>query len=113
MIARQRIIPILLILAATLATFAPVIRNVFVLWDDPETISQNPRIATPSVQGVAYYWIHSAAGLYVPLTYSVWAALATLHRLGVTAPDPLVFHVASAAFHAISALLVYAILRRL
>jgi hypothetical protein len=113
MIARQRIIPILLILAATLATFAPVIRNDFVLWDDPETISQNPRIATPSVEGVAYYWNHSAAGLYVPLTYSLWAALAAVHRPGVTAPDPLVFHAASAALHAISALLVYAILRRL
>src|SRR5580765_6278950 len=110
MTARQRIIPILLILAATLATFAPVIRNDFVLWDDPETISQNPRVAAPSLEGVAYYWNHGAAGLYVPLTYSVWAALAAVHRPGVTVPDPLVFHAASVAFHAISVLFVYAIL---
>src|ERR1700750_1999319 len=103
----RRIIPILLILAATLATFATVIRNKFVLWDDPETISQNPQLTPPSWQGVAYYWTHGDPGLFAPLTYMMWSALATISR------GPAIFHAYILALHLAASLTVFALLRTL
>src|SRR4051794_40461475 len=94
----RRIIPILLIIATTFATFSNVLRNDFVLWDDPETISANPHLNPPSWQGVAYYWTHGDPGLFAPLTYMMWSALATISR------SPAIFHAYNLVLHVAAAL---------
>jgi tetratricopeptide (TPR) repeat protein len=49
-------------------------------------------------------------GIYVPLTYTFWSGLAAITR---GTPNPHAFHAANVALHAIAAVLVYALLRRL
>ena len=53
--SRRTLIP-LLIIVVTAATFARVIGNDFVSWDDRDTIAQNPRLNPPSLHGAGYYW---------------------------------------------------------
>jgi len=107
-----------LVFAVVLAAFAPICRHEFVAWDDDRTIQHNPRIQSPSFGNAAYYWLHQHLGLYIPVTYSVWSAVASLAQ--VRDPDvdpgtldPRFFHAASVAIHGIGALLVFAILQRL
>lgn len=107
-----------IILAAVVLTFLPVYRHAFVAWDDERTIQENPRIQHPSLQNVAYYWSHPHLGLFIPVTYSVWSAVASLAQVrgaGVEAGtlDPRIFHAVSLALHTVNALLVYGLLRRL
>lgn len=110
-------LPVLLIVAATLAAFAPVVRHEFVAWDDDFTLQLNPRMRNPSVENMAYYWRHSFMDLYVPVTYTVWSGLAFVAKAIGTpgpdgSPDPRIFHAASILVHAINATLVFWLLRR-
>src|SRR5206468_3998587 len=60
--------------------------------------------------------VNHAYGLYVPLTYSLWGALAAVAQTGDGSArelNPSVFHCANIALHALSSLVVFAILRRL
>ncbi len=98
---------ILILVVATGATYWQAARWEFTLWDDPDTISANPRLHPPSVANAAYYWRHPAGGLYVPVTYTFWSALATLGM------HPAIFHGANVFLHVIAVLLVFSILRQL
>lgn len=111
-------LPVLLILAATLVVFGPIVKHQFLAWDDDFTLELNPRMRQPSVENMAYYWRHSFMDLYVPVTYTVWSGLAfvakAIGRPGPNgAPDPRFFHAASILVHALNAALVYWLLRRL
>ena len=105
------------LIALTLGTFARAVRNEFVGWDDPNTISSNPRVNHPSFDSIAFYWAHSDGGLYVPFTYTLWIALAAIARVrgagGSVALNPWIFHSASVVIHALGVMLVFSILRRL
>src|SRR6185312_3258202 len=112
---RSRYIP-WLILTLTLLVFAPVCRHGFVEWDDNFTIERNPLIQHPSLPNVLHYWTHAFMDLYVPVTYTAWAAIAQLSRLlsGPEAPlNARLFHTASVLLHAFNAVLVFWLLRRL
>jgi hypothetical protein len=107
-----------LVLLVVLGVFAPICRHEFIAWDDDRTIQHNPRIQNPSLENAAYYWRHQHLGLYIPVTYGVWSLVATVARIpgdGAEsgALDPRFFHAASVALHALGALLVFAILRKL
>ncbi len=115
--ARQRLFPILLIVI-TLLVFGRIATHDFTYWDDPGTIFQNPRLNPPTLQNVLWYWSHAELGLYIPFTYTVWAAIASFARLD--APDqynialnPWLFHGVSILVHAGSGLVVFQILRRI
>ncbi|HVT87289.1 MAG TPA: hypothetical protein VHD56_00400 [Tepidisphaeraceae bacterium] len=103
---RQRVIPLLLI-AITLLTFALVLRNGWVIQDDPEWIANNPRLHPPTFENFAYWWTHSMQGLYVPGTYSLWFALAAMGG-----PHPVIFHLGSLILHVVSVCLVWDILKK-
>ena len=113
-----RFIPYLIALA-TLVVLGNLCRHEFTFWDDNYNVWQNPRFNPPTIAGVAWYWKHFANGLYVPLTYTVWGALANVGYLDqpneLGAPlNPYVFHTFSVLLHvAGTALLVYAIVRRI
>jgi hypothetical protein len=90
----------------------------FTAWDDPSTLAANARLNPPSLKNVAYYWTHCERGLYTPLTYTAWSALASVAQSGLpnsfgTGLKASLFHTANVLLHVLSALLVYAILRRL
>lgn len=122
----------LLLAAATIVAFGRVVTHEFTIWDDPHTIAQNPSFRPPTVAGVLDYWrlfepptaetgqvVHHAYGLWVPLTYTVWGALAAIAQVrdpsaaGGVELNPYVFHAANVALHAGSALLAFHLLRRL
>ena len=108
--------PILLL--AVFLAFARICDHQFLGWDDDSTIQFNPRISEPSLQNVLYYWTHPHMDLYVPVTYTIWSAVASADRAftgrGLEGPlDPTWFHVVSVVAHLINTLLVYELLRRL
>lgn len=102
----------LILLLLTLLTFAPILRHDFVDWDDPDTIRDNPRFRPPTMASLVEHWREPSAGLYVPLTYTMWGLLATVGYRN-EAMHPLVFHAASLLLHVASTLIVYGLLRRL
>ncbi|MDB5319537.1 MAG: hypothetical protein JWN40_1168 [Phycisphaerales bacterium] len=112
--ARSLLYPALIALAC-LITFAPILSNGFVSWDDYETISRNPRLNPPSTEALVYYWRHPHMHLYAPLTYTVWMTLAAVAHAGVnTGPISAgLFHAASLILHILASLVVFALLCRL
>jgi protein O-mannosyl-transferase len=102
---------ILILVGATIVTYAPIIGNDFVSWDDPDTISGNPRLSPPTIESVGYYWRHAAGGLYIPVTYTYWGMLAIPGREDAAA-NPRIFHAGSVLLHVVNTLLVLAILRQ-
>jgi hypothetical protein len=105
----KRAVPILLLILITSATFARIAENQFVEWDDYASIAENPQLRPPSWSGVAYYWTNrdQAGGLYIPLTYTYWSALA---EIGLR---PSIFHVANLVLHISNVLIVFDLLRRI
>lgn len=94
--------------------------NGFTSWDDPHTLWMNPAFNPPTFDKVMAFWNPKSpeAGLWVPVTYTVWGALAHLGWLAEPGAwgerlSPMVFHAASLIAHIASTLLVFAILRRL
>jgi hypothetical protein len=106
-----------LLIVATAVVFGRIVTHEFVGWDDPDTIAVNARLRPPSWQGVAWYWTHPAHGLYVPLTYSAWSALATVAQTRTAQAsielNPWLFHAASVLVHICCAATVMDVLRRL
>lgn len=115
----SRLHPILIagLIVLTLLAMGPVVSNEFVSWDDYETLRDNPSFNPPSLAGLLRCWKEPFMSLYVPVTYTGWAALATIAQ---TEPDdtgtrlnPYVFHAASLAVHVATVLIILALLRRL
>jgi hypothetical protein len=107
---RSSWLPQLCILLLTLATYWPVVRNDFVDFDDPQWISGNSLLVNDPAGAIRYYAMHPIEGLYVPLAYVWWGALAAVSSRPL---DPAIFHAGSLLLHAVNVLLVYLILRKL
>lgn len=110
----------LLIVIATFAALSPVLAADFTNWDDPHTIAANPLLNPPTLASLATFWnpAKPQASLYVPVTYTLWSALAAVAYVPTPDPNgvhlnPLVFHAANLALHASAALVAYALLKRL
>lgn len=93
----------------------------FTGWDDPHTIWENKNFLPPSVESVMEYWDYRkpAAGLWVPMTYTIWGILAAFaynpKSLGPRGEQisPFPFHAMSLLVHVVTVLLVFVIIRRL
>jgi hypothetical protein len=111
-------IAVLALIIVTVATYGRVCENQFTWWDDPRTIHHNPRFNPPSGKLIRETWVKPVDGLYVPVTYSYWGALAFLAEedgtdaLGIHL-NPRVFHAGSLALHVLSVLVAFAILKLL
>ena len=108
--------PAALLVGAVLVAFSPAIVAEFVTWDDRHNLFGNERMNPPSLEGVRWYWTHPYKDLYVPVTYTVWSALALIAE--TSTPDALggrlnayVFHLFNVLLHATSALAAYAVLK--
>jgi hypothetical protein len=109
----------LLVFLITVAVFARLTLCQFSWWDDQETIHQNAKLNPPTWSTLGYYWTtageHETMGLYVPVTYTVWAALAKIaHRDHADAEgislNPAIFHGANILLHALTAVIVFRLL---
>lgn len=104
--------------ALTFLFLGPTTTFKFVRWEDPSYISRNASLAPPTLASVAKHWDPRRAhhGPYMPFTYTVWAALASIARQSVdgqAVPNPRVFHIANLILHVLSVSVVFVILIRL
>ena len=110
-----------LVVAVVAVVFGRTAFHRFVLLDDDTNVYRNRLVNPAQVENLPRIWAAPYNKMYIPVTYSAWLALAAIGRVeaGEERPrafaglDPTPFHVTNVALHALSALLVLAILRRL
>jgi len=95
-----------LVVAVTLALFAPIVGHEFVVWDDADFVYANPRLFPTTPARVAQLWTEPNA-----LTNTTYLLLSALPASGTI--DPRAVHAASLVLHAASALAAWALLARL
>ncbi|MBN1671435.1 MAG: tetratricopeptide repeat protein [Kiritimatiellae bacterium] len=110
----HRLLILCLLIALVGVVFLPVLGHEFVLWDDDVNVYANPNLHPVTGAGVARFWARAYMSLYIPLTYSVWAAAALVSQGRAPVPRPLapgVFHGVNLLVHLGSVVLVFGILR--
>lgn len=112
------LLAVLLIIVA--AVYARVCTFEFLpFWDDDTNIHRNPLYAPLSWESIVLFWKGPFQQLYIPVTYTAWAALVALSRIvaGTTVAfgpiNAVIFHGANLLVHLLSVAMVYQILRRL
>lgn len=109
-----RLLPICLLLLTVAILFSPLYSAEFMALDDAQTVYRNRRINSPTWSSIRAIWTTTAAGLYIPVTYTIWAGLSLLSRaifpLEPTV-HPTIFHTFNVLTHAATCVVVYRILR--
>jgi len=105
-----RLSPIVLVVLIG-ACFAPVLRAHFFAVDDGPNIILNPNL-TSGWAGIRAIWTAPYEGMYIPVTYSVWAVVGkfALGADGLLSPYP--FHWVNWSVHLLNSWLVFLLLRR-
>ena len=113
--ADRRALAVVVLLA--LAAFAPVLGHDFLSWDDTTYLVANPALRSPTLANLAAIWRDPDPGLYVPVPYTAWWAIARVAAVddgtGHSTLNPYLFHAANWLLHATAAGLTFALLRRL
>jgi Flp pilus assembly protein TadD len=78
-----------------------------------EHVVRNPDMNPPTFAAAERYWAKPYFGLWVPVTYTVWIGAAAIAPKHGELLDPAIFHALNLAFHALAAILVFLIVRRL
>ena len=98
----------LVLVAVLLVVWSPVIDHDFVAWDDALHVYDNPRFHPVTWAHVGAFWREPYEHLYMPVTYTLWAALASLSQHMVPGPFvPGLFHTVNLLLHLGSTLMVY------
>ncbi len=112
--------PVILLLLVTAAAYWPTFGNGFVRLDDHVTVYENKLLLHLNYNGFCSFWTGGSAGLYVPLSYSLLAAISVFSRAGPVngqeppwAFKPGPFHAVDLLLHLASVAVVYALLLRL
>lgn len=113
-----QILLIAMLTAATLIVFLPVCGFDFVNWDDGGNVYDNPYLNPPLLENILFFWQGPYQGLYIPLTYTVWLAVAWISQKPGSAGqvelmNPRFFHAANLILHIASVIVVFYILRLL
>jgi len=115
--ARRWWLVALLLVASVVAVFGQVCGHEFLVWDDTWHVTENPHLDPVTSSGVGQFWRRPYWGLYIPLSYTFFAAEASIARLplpdGGSGPNPIVFHLGNLVLHVACVWLVFTILRRL
>ena len=93
----------------------------FVEYDDDIHVYANQFLNPPSLQGLGHLWREAYKGLYNPLAYTLWAAVAAFARVPETTSslgqpitlDPAWFHATSIGIHAANTWLCFLLALRL
>jgi tetratricopeptide (TPR) repeat protein len=114
--------PLPTLLVVTAVAYLPVLSAGFVTFDDDFHVYANPFLNPPTLESVGRFWQHAYQQLYIPVAYTILAAIAQLARvpahvdasIGQTISlGPTAFHVASVALHVANAWLCFRLVRRL
>jgi protein O-mannosyl-transferase len=117
--ASGKLIPLLL-LGLMLGALWPLLIGDFTIWDDNRAVVINPWLNPPTLHNMAQFWNprHPHMDIWIPLTYTIWSAVAAVSYVPTADPEtgahlnPWIFHGANLLVHAVSVLVVYAILKR-
>lgn len=91
-----------------LFTFLPALSGSLLRWDDTALLAANPLLNPPTLKSLGTIWSEPVAGLYTPLSYTLWAAVAAVFRPG---EHPAVFHAINLLLHAGAAAGAFMLLR--
>ncbi|HEY2586756.1 MAG TPA: tetratricopeptide repeat protein [Tepidisphaeraceae bacterium] len=102
-------------IGATVLALWPVCAHNFTTWDDNFNVSQNPYLNPVTGSGVAHFWTTPHMALYIPITYTVWGALAAVARMDAPTAQGIwlnasTFHTANLIVHVIAVLFAYQLL---
>src|ERR1700733_11489948 len=104
------------LLLVVLLVYGQVVQFQLLSWDDDIHLTKNPYLDPVSWSNVGHFWVEPYENLYIPVSYTFYAAEMLLARWisGPDAPlDPRVFHSGNLLLHAICVLLVFDLLLRL
>jgi len=116
------IVSVLVLIAVTVAVYGRCAGFDYVHWDDHLHVYQNPYLASFSPANIKRFWSGPYEGLYIPLSYTVYALIARSARMPhfdkavtsvQTTLSPHPFHAVNIALHLLNVLLVFALLRKL
>ncbi len=99
--------------------FARTLGQGFSPWDDSIAVYANPYLDPVTPANIAHFWTQPYQGLYIPLAYTIFSALALLGHSAAVDPatgshfQAAPFHLANIALHCGNVVLVYMILRTL
>lgn len=96
---------VLSLIALTIVTYLPALRNGFI-WDDNDHFTTNP--AMTATDGLRQIWTSLKVSRYYPLTLTTFWVQRRLWGL-----EPLPYHALNVGLHAVSAALLFLLLRRL
>lgn len=94
----------------------------FVEYDDDVHVYANPLLNPVSLANLGKFWAHGYYGLYNPLSFTIWSALAAVARVSTETKttlgqsitlDPTLFHAANIGLHIANAILCFALLEKL
>lgn len=114
--------PLLALGIAVVIVYARLFSAGFVGFDDDIHVYANPFLNPPTLQSVARLWQHAYERLYIPLAYTLYAAIASFARVPartdssighVVSLDPAVFHAVSIGFHVMNTWLCFLLVQRL
>ncbi|MDR3708873.1 MAG: tetratricopeptide repeat protein [Capsulimonadaceae bacterium] len=110
----------IVLMLLVLIVFGRMASSDFIWLDDPIHTFANPYLRHVTFADLAHFWLHPYKGLYIPVSYMAFAALADAARVSGTPMsdtgallNPRVFHVASIAVHIANVFLVLVLLRRI
>jgi tetratricopeptide (TPR) repeat protein len=114
-----RVLILLAPIALAVTVFGRTIAHDFLVRDDDDNIYLNTGIDTDSLSGVPGFWTAPTHGLYIPVTYTVWALIARVSGR-TTIPEahegeivsPALFHGANVLLHVASVALVLSLIHR-
>jgi hypothetical protein len=98
----QWVLLVLLVLVA----YAPTLENDFVRWDDLDHVIQNERVVAPD--GLLRSWVETQSPGFYPITYTTF-----FFEWRAAGGKPWLFHLDNVLLHALSALFVLQLCRRL
>ena len=105
-----------LLVAIALLVFGRITNHEFVAWDDDQHVFDNPHLQQVSADQIAHFWQEPYFGLYIPLSYTLFAAETVLGRAisgDASGFDSRVFHAGSLVLHMLNTLLIFSVLKRL
>ena len=112
----------LALLGGAVAVYLQLFSAGFVGLDDSVHVYANPFLNPPTLESVARLWQRPYEQLYVPLAYTIFAAIARVAQVPahpdssigqIVSLDPIMFHVVGVAFHAANSLLCFLLVQRL
>src|SRR4051812_41331242 len=111
---RRDIACALVVIALVGICFGKTIGFDFVLFDDNVHLADNPFLKSLAWKPFLELWKHSYFGMYIPVTYSFWFAVARGQELvGTPAFSPAAFHGLNFGLHVLNALLVMGLAKNL